>query len=246
MFKLFAFLLFFQSGFAWGLGPCELQFLTSQKHLEYFEELNSLWLLKIKRMELESSRVSRLSHLEQEVEGKLAAGIFTAHGKDGESVLKVLKKNKTLDKYAHKILLQKHFGDLGLAPKVKGVYALEDLKGLKEKFPEVNPDTNLAILMEKVEGKFIKKISVDAGNRPDLSGLPDSPEFKAKVRDRLKLIEKSLNDLEVATYDIQVMITKEGDVYLLDYDFYDWTADVVEREMGFRPTSMASLIDLFY
>lgn len=243
LFLLFFLLIYSTSLFA--LSACELGYLSSEQHLNHFVEENKIWFLKLKELELEASSVLKLSELSQDVKGAVNSGIYLAKTDRGEDVLKMIS-DTYLDKYGYKILLQKHFAELGLAPKVKGIFALKDLNGLKAKFTQINTYSNIGIMMENIpEGKVIKQAWIGTANAPDLSHFPQDDAFKSKVREKIKLIEKSLNDLQVKTDDLQLLVTKKGEVHLIDYDFYEWSFDEFERERLFRKNDLSNILSLF-
>lgn len=234
---------------AFAINACELNYLNAKEHLKKFEKDNQLWFLKLKEMELNSNFIQKLEPLEQDLKGAINEGIFLAKTSEKTYVLKMIPNNFYLDSYGYKILLQKHFADLGVAPNVRGIFALDDLKGLKSKFPEIGERSNIGVLMEYIpDGKVIKQIRIGTNSAPDLSSLPRDEVFRSEVREKLKFIEKNLNDLEVranASDDLQIMINPKGDVHLIDFDFYQWNFDREERRRVFKKNNFSNILSLF-
>ncbi|MBC76065.1 MAG: hypothetical protein CME64_08620 [Halobacteriovoraceae bacterium] len=224
--------------------PCSVWFLNSPTQIGLFLEKNVSWFSRIQELQLSDDFVKSLADLPQEVQGRVSAGIFRATTDEGDFVLKFLPGHIQIDQYAHKILMQKHLSEFGLSPKVKGVFFRKSIKDLKEKFPQIDPKTNVGILMENVDGVMIKQAFIEGGKLPGIGKLPLSPEFNEKVRANLHSLEKALNDLEVSIMDAQMIITKSGEVKLIDFDFYEWSPDEIMRENR-READFRNILDLF-
>jgi len=210
--------------------PCEIYFLSSPEHIKLYTDKNQSWFSRIQELKPKGNFIHSISELPQEIKGRVSVGIFRAETPEGDYVLKLLPEEAFLDMYGHKILLQKHLSNFGLAPKVRNVYFKESLDALKAKFDQVSPHTNIGILMEEVDGTMIKQAFIEKGKIPNLSQLPRSPEFNQIVRSNLQSLEKALNDLEVSVLDAQMIITNSGEVKLIDFDFYEWSIDPIMRE----------------
>ncbi|MCO4756029.1 MAG: hypothetical protein KC478_16225 [Bacteriovoracaceae bacterium] len=223
---------------------CAVYFLNSSAHIELYASKNTSWFSRIKKLELNEDFIDSLSELPQQIKGRVSPGIFRAFTQEGNYVLKFIPGHQYLDHYAHKILLQKHLSEFGLAPKVRGVYARAHLAQLKSKFSQIEPRSNIGILMEEVEGAMIKQAYISNGALPDLTKLPLSPEFNEKVRGNIHSLQKALNDLEVSVEDAQMIITQSGEVKLIDFDFYEWDPDEILRERRIQ-ANFKNILELF-
>lgn len=227
--------------------PCELNFLSQKKHQEIFGDLARMWYPNVGRLELDIKKIKSVNQLPQEIQGEINEGIFRVNTDEGAFVLKVLGDLGDNEASATQILLQKHLGELGLAPKVKGVYLNDSLTELNQVFPDISNNSWYAIMMHEVDGVMVKDALIGRGSYSvDLSSLPNTKAFKNKVIQNLNAAEKVLNQLQLKADDIQMMITKDGEVKLLDFDFYRWEPDQDLRgTIGYEPIKLDKVRELF-
>jgi hypothetical protein len=170
-----------------------------------------------------------LARLEIEAEGieplgLLGAGysgsVFRVRYKGREYALKLFERSAFDEKELPAVLMQKHLGELGLAPKVEGVlderqayrFFQKHATRLSEGAFEKAEDARYGLLMELVDGIAYKRL--------------DSATMKVSAAERERLLSDSermvdtLHRLKIAPFDLDLMVTTDKRLLMIDLTSY--------------------------
>lgn len=167
--------------------------------------------------------------------GQRTSGLYRVRTPDGIKALKVYRSTERfptwLGSLSDSVLMQEHFGERGLAPRVQGIIHPETLDSLTEsgtwdfsggfrysreggvqKTP-ASETTTFGILMDEIP---------NAWNYPLSNSKPTNFEkwSRTRIRERLKAIHTALSQHHILTRDLQYFISGEGEIYLADFDAY--------------------------
>lgn len=227
--------------YAYSITYCELPFGPGSDHLHYFD---TKYAEKVdERMaelfKVEISELKNFDVFEPEREGWLNKGIYHAVFRKQDTFIKVIGVEESYDQYKFRVLLQQHFGELGLSPKVYGLLSEKQLTAMGDKLlKKTQSNHNFAILMEKLpEGTLIKEGDFEDGTPPLLEFL--TREKAHSAIEQIEAIENVINDLRLRMGDLQLHITREGKVYLIDFDSYSY---IMPNKRGFfKPSSFRNI-----
>ena len=137
----------------------------------------------------------------------LALKLFSKNQVASESLIPALSMHEVL-------------GELGFAPKLRGVLKPEDVSQIIGMLPErVRPrydETSVGVLMEKIN---------DCANMNYNSRFPykiNDIKTQSSILRRIDAIEKALESLQIYPGDLQFLTTREGSIFLSDLDQYLW------------------------
>ncbi len=153
-----------------------------------------------------------------ERDGAMTYAILLVDTKDGKMAIKIYKPEHREEDLAMSLVLNQYLGELGLAPKLYGYVPREQTaKILSEKLGRDSTDGSFsfAILMEVIDGawQFKRDNYVPQELKTwDLTALVE----------RIMFFQRTLDALRIKANDIQYLISRSGEIYLIDCDHFNW------------------------
>ncbi len=152
--------------------------------------------------------------------GRASEGVFAVETRNGSAALKFFMDGMTIEEMKVSFFLQKHLGDLGLAPKVLGVFEKTEAQALSH-----SPWVGAGLLMEKIEGADFLKYMPLRKDPLFYTGKPLGRTAIRKAKAGINRFAEALQHLRIYAEDIQFMIWPDGELKAIDFDFYVWKSN---------------------
>lgn len=194
--------------------------------------------------------IGEISVVKNDLDGKISTVFEYIHPtSDKKEFLKILPSNIKLENYQYKLLLQDHFAEMGLSPQIKHIFNEDAIRALRSTHDyEISEFAKLGYSMEKLTPGITIKDVILRNNVKSHEMFPKPLNFLSNdkidvIENKIRKIEDIFNKLEVKVEDAQFYITKEGDVFLIDFDYYEWTPDIAKRQKNFKPIDFEKTIE---
>jgi hypothetical protein len=161
--------------------------------------------------------------------------VYSAETTQGRLALKFYRGGRdefTLKSLATSLQIHRVLGELGLAPRVKGIVLRARVPELLTRFaPGVElpkeSEFAFALLTEELpKGITLKPDDHDDGHFDWHLDLLESKGWNiGAMIGRVTAIQETLTMLNVVATDIQLHFTTDGRIFLLDFDMYRWVSD---------------------
>lgn len=155
-----------------------------------------------------------------EHDGAMTYDVLMVDSAAGRMAMKVYKPEHTEEELAMSLVLNEYLGELGMAPRIHGYLPHSELARILAGRLEGADSTALfsfGILMEVIEGAWNFKRDVYTYVPPQLKTWNGD----AMVA-RLMLFQRTLNALRVKANDTQYFISASGQIYMADFDHFNW------------------------
>jgi hypothetical protein len=162
--------------------------------------------------------------------------VYSAETTQGRLAIKFYRGGRegfTLKSLATAIQIHRVLGQLGLAPRVKGIVLRARVPELLTRFapgvepPKEDSEFAFALLTEELpKGITLKPDDHDDGHWDWHLNLLESKGWNIEAMiGRATTIQDTLTMLSLVATDLQIHFTTDGRMFLLDFDMYRWVSD---------------------
>lgn len=160
-------------------------------------------------------------------DGAMTWDVLLVETQAGRMALKVYKSEHSEDGLAMSLVLNEYLGEFGMAPRLHGYLPqsqVAEILGAPMESENGTTPFSFGILMEVIEGAWNFKRDAFIYVPPQL----DSWDQEAMI-ERLRLFWRTLDRLRIKANDTQYFVSGDGQVYLADFDHFNWIS--LENEL---------------
>jgi hypothetical protein len=219
-FLIFIFLIFSCSSSFAAVADCDLVLAEKSKLLNSVR-IQLLEDSRNPKQALEKLAISPDELIFKEILGSGRQGVVFLVERAGHLyALKLFRKHYAHD-FIQATIIQKHLGDLEMAPKVFGVLGPIDIQSFLSRFEASIPDLSrngdfaAGVLMEVTSPQFLKTSAASFADRVQVT-----PAQKARLLNQAQEYLANLNSLNIKAYDIDAVVDPSGRLLLVDFGFY--------------------------